>query len=162
MTKHIPILHTRLLISNSPGRKNGRSEWLRGIGGSGGILWNLLFLLEAFVEGGTLLGWSNMSQAWKGTVDALVLEVRTPEPVDGVDIRTPETSRMSPAFHSATQIVDEISYYLSSILAEDRYTIEYGKKVALCVKKIHLLLDGVEMKMWDVEALSYLQPGDGE
>ncbi|KAF5328249.1 hypothetical protein D9619_013396 [Psilocybe cf. subviscida] len=87
MTRHVPVVYAQILISNSPGEHKGRSGWRGGVGGPGTMVWGLLSLLLSFVEGGLLLGWNKAPQGWKGTVDMLVLEVKTPEPVDGLVIK---------------------------------------------------------------------------
>ncbi|KAF5328250.1 hypothetical protein D9619_013397 [Psilocybe cf. subviscida] len=157
MAKHIPVVFVQILISNSPGEQRGRSAWMAASDGPGPMVWGLLSLLQAFVEGGPLLGWNKAPQGWKGTVDTLVLEVKTPEPVDGLVIKTPEQWRLQAAVYPAGHVVDEISGFMSMILSGENYTIGYGKRVASCVKKIQLLLDGAEIEMWDVEAKSHLR-----
>lgn len=160
MSKHIPVVYAQFLISNAPGQRQSRSQWSPGDGGPGGMVWGLLSLLQQFVGGGTLLGWNKSPRGWEGKVDTLILEVKTPKPVQGVVIRTRETRLKLSPFLSAPDVAHEILRYMSWIFSQDGQTIEYGKKVAACVKRIHLLLDGVETKMWDLEAISHLHPGD--
>jgi hypothetical protein len=151
---HIPVIYTTFRISGTLPPNTSRSGWGMGCGGPSYMIWSLLEIISLFLCRGP--HFCSSLETWKGTVDTLILNVLTPTLEPGQVFRIGNNVRTPGAVMHPKIISGNLRSWLTLIFSRDKRSMVFGKPVAARIKRIQLLEDGVEAKVWDLENMKHL------
>lgn len=152
--RRIPVVYTTFRISGALPPGTSRSGWGWGCGGPAYMVWSLFEIMSLFLCRGPHFCASH--ETWTGTVDTLILDVLTPTLELGQVFRIGNNIMTPGAVMHPKIISGNLKSWLTLIFSRDTRSMVYGKPVAARIKRIRLLEDGVEAKVWDLENMKHL------